>query len=767
MKLMFRTVVLLISSAIGMTTANAYEVPTHQALTIEAVNRSVLVTDPTLLTDIDMPGIDAQYPMTSTAGTYPGRTVVSTGAADEDGHTIDDTRRVFNHFYDVQYNHYAGRGMDVLGYVGNPSPLWAIEDSGEVLDLDNHRPQVFSVRQLQQYYYLSLTSASRADRIYNFGRVLESTGHVVHHLQDMAQPQHVRNDQHLHPLPATTYNPGWALYEQYSWRKFEKPGVLTDLLNANSYPPPTFGTSREFWYTTGTTVARYLGMGEFTSNNFISHGTNFRPTWTSANGIDIVPTATEPLPNKYNYDGTSKYIETQSVTVSTMGGAQRSGYVDFVIGKAFDEKFGAITGNLRVAATSVTDLTAWGAAYGQNSGRANVFTENTAIYDDEHRVLIPRAVGFSAGLINHMFRGRLGLTRSSPSTPSWTVTNLSGTLVNGSTVGQAIAGRIALYYDDSNGQRLPLPGASSQQVSLAYGGSVNIGTTEPPSSTTKIIAVFMGKVGAEGDPNADATSGFYAVAGKVVSFQPLSIPCSSYYPGYPGFARAGWSPMNGDQGINSGTALNPAYDPGLVEFGSTAGVIQGEFQTVPVPNFQGWNLVIRSGSSTGPIVYASNGYMSSNKNFSFAHPGGYDPLKTKLFVKLLPGNPEPQGIGLPWNLVLSCPGLQITDDQRNFGFVPVALTVNTSVGFCNDGTVSFKLDGNDAGQVQLPRGSSTTSPVYASTNTTMVHVGQHTASAKTSISNSKPGCGGTVTVGFSDRAGVHSFSAGGATITVQ
>lgn len=67
-----------------------------------------------------MPGLSGAYPF---AGGYAlGSSLVPYGALAEDGNDTDDSRRVFNHFFDVQYNNFAGRGMAVLGFTGNPSP---------------------------------------------------------------------------------------------------------------------------------------------------------------------------------------------------------------------------------------------------------------------------------------------------------------------------------------------------------------------------------------------------------------------------------------------------------------------------------------------------------------------------------------------------------------------------------------------------------------------------------------------------------------------
>lgn len=102
----------------------------------------------------------------------------------------------------------------------------------------------------------------------------------MHHLQDMAQPQHVRNDAHLdlgdvevagyqlNPL----YNP--SLYEVWT---LDHPPI--DLL-FSAYSPvysesetETFNKPRQFWTTTEGNGTGGKGIAEYTNRGFFSAGT--------------------------------------------------------------------------------------------------------------------------------------------------------------------------------------------------------------------------------------------------------------------------------------------------------------------------------------------------------------------------------------------------------------------------------------------------------------------------------------------------------------
>ena len=86
--------------------------------------------------------------------------------------------------------------------MGNRSPLrknpsdWALEDTQD-LGAD----QLFSFKDARRYFFEALSGTgffgqSASGRAANFGLMFQSLGHVIHHIQDMAQPQHVKNEAH-------------------------------------------------------------------------------------------------------------------------------------------------------------------------------------------------------------------------------------------------------------------------------------------------------------------------------------------------------------------------------------------------------------------------------------------------------------------------------------------------------------------------------------------------------------------------------------------
>ena len=94
--------------------------------------------------------------------------------------------RLFNHFFNVQGD---SRGLPF----SVAAPDWALGVAGRGAgSTQNH----FTVLDAWLAQVRSLTAEVRADRDRSAATLFRTLGHVVHLLQDMAQPQHVRNDPH-------------------------------------------------------------------------------------------------------------------------------------------------------------------------------------------------------------------------------------------------------------------------------------------------------------------------------------------------------------------------------------------------------------------------------------------------------------------------------------------------------------------------------------------------------------------------------------------
>lgn len=179
----------------------AYDIVNHFDLSGAAFKASVL-TKPKSLERLGLQAIAKGQRFPATSGSdipqfsegssqcahgvlLPVELLVSCGAMFED---VPGTRSL-NHFYDPAH---AGRPLTIGAALGRASPDWALEDNGNVT------PQEFSYKAARSNLFLAMSATeSLTKRDEYWGKVFQSVGQVVHHLQDMAQPQHVRNDDHF------------------------------------------------------------------------------------------------------------------------------------------------------------------------------------------------------------------------------------------------------------------------------------------------------------------------------------------------------------------------------------------------------------------------------------------------------------------------------------------------------------------------------------------------------------------------------------------
>jgi hypothetical protein len=427
----------------------------------------------------------------------------------------------------------------------------------------------------------------------------------------MAQPQHTRNEQHVHPLGAKgiylPFNVPWSYYEL---RTAGQNGTINTMLenqraSNTGYPIPKFSTARQFWHSENSTTAQYIGMAEFTSNNFTSYAKQY--TAIAGSPTSIGPAAEFPLPN-----GTGKRIVrcATPATKNVNNVVIPAGQADCVMGPVFD----GYTKKSQDVVLAMRSLTYMFTDAGKAGAQYPVFIESPVTYDAAYPILMPRAVAFSAGLINHFFRGKLNLIKGASDT-QWSFKNEGEDLMDGT---------FSIYSEDSAGMRTLING-TTLRASAVPGQSINLNFTAP-ASTTKLVAVFRGQIGAEGD--SGLSSGYYAVAGKAVPFKPsvAAIPC--------------------------GTPVSRSGGSGTVSFtqelGDTAGKVTVNFNTYSVPD----GLEVTPDNNKQVSLVSSKGLVTGSHTYTFDHqPSVRNSTKVNVTVN---GNPN----STVWNLAMSCPGAQ-------------------------------------------------------------------------------------------------------------
>jgi hypothetical protein len=191
--------------------------------------------------------------------------------------------RVFAHFYNPQAG---GVGLSVPGSgTAQPaSPEWSLTGAGATSGIILATgPNHFSYADARASFYRALTQTRKAERDTNWGLTFQSPGHVIHHLQDMAQPQHVRGDDHCDAAPCAlslSYKPS-AFERLMGTQRFVE---AIQSLAQSATTPILFGSPREFWNAAGSeTLSAYAaanqGIAAYTNTNFVSTRTDFRLKW--------------------------------------------------------------------------------------------------------------------------------------------------------------------------------------------------------------------------------------------------------------------------------------------------------------------------------------------------------------------------------------------------------------------------------------------------------------------------------------------------------
>lgn len=380
--------------------ARAYEMATHFDLANAAVLKSRLGTDPELLTMLGLPG--EPYRFASPPGedapdftdecrhgaAFAIPKLIACGAQFEDHPGM----RALSHFYDPVRD----RALTIGGKsLGSRSPDWAVEESD------------YSYAVARSAFYSALTTTGgRVGRDGHWGRMFQALGQVIHHLQDMAQPQHVRNDAHLDRAYVPYFhNP--SLYEKYTLK--QRIDLRPLMESASAAPVFTntmrglFKTPRDFWRNGGET-----GIAQFTNRNFVSAGTNFDIL------DDTQVSVTEyALPNPGGMSGTidAREIDPPLSPEVMAFCAEKSSSCSL----SFYATQGDIA-NARASTLSIFDqyIARRQIRYGSADDNGSVeyavdrvFSLNRYNFEAAYPHLLPRAVSYSAGLINYFFRGQL------------------------------------------------------------------------------------------------------------------------------------------------------------------------------------------------------------------------------------------------------------------------------------------------------------------------------------------------------------------------
>lgn len=341
--------------------AAAYETPVHSAITRAAFVQSMRDRD--FLKDLGvLHFFDARGELRSEG--FLGRTPMGWSMY---GSIVEDSnvRSIF-HFYDPLAT--GGQGL-----FGNSvsAPIWALEHpSNATYSLPGTRNSLFG----------ALTNTDTIVRPKMWRDTFQGIGQFTHLLQDMAQPQHVRNDDHF-----SLTEQFFSLFPDYS--RYEKHTLFLNafgLLRFSGYPTVKLPTYRSYWNTGDD-----RGLAQSTNLNFVSEKTNLD---TGRYGSPLATLLKEEvIPQVVD-------VFNRPITGATDVTVQYASY-------SYTDRYqGTPVTNDRLSAFSIFDFQRL-----QMTGR-----HAYSLYNTNHQryaeILIPQAVGYSAGLMGRFLRGSMEIS---------------------------------------------------------------------------------------------------------------------------------------------------------------------------------------------------------------------------------------------------------------------------------------------------------------------------------------------------------------------
>ncbi|MBI4641222.1 MAG: hypothetical protein HY731_11040, partial [Candidatus Tectomicrobia bacterium] len=393
-----------------------------------------------------------------------------------------------NHFFDVQRG---GGGLSTWFANGYPAPGWALGQQGR-------SENQFTILDARIYQFKSLTESTKEAREQNTALLFRTLGQVIHLVQDMAQPQHTRNDPHAGCLFGIGGEHSW--YEDYIDKRargarFRTRGQPAPPLSFGGYLPPRFANYNDFW----TTIDQ-KSLADFSSRNFLSARTNFSflSPLGGCGGLSE-PTCDPFNPKAYTQRATP-------FSFQTVDGKTISGEVTLFLGNVHDRLTGTTIPNVAVSSRSLWDQ------HLESQGFFPVFSLNTLNYDSMSDLLLPRAVGYATGLLDYFFRGKINLVPNEGAGSGYVIENNTD---------EDMQGSFELYYDNTSNERVKITDGDFPLVTLiprnSRSGTVNFTSPTDAKEPGTYLVVFRGELGNETDAVVgrvikSKTSGIYLLA---------------------------------------------------------------------------------------------------------------------------------------------------------------------------------------------------------------------------------------------------------------
>jgi hypothetical protein len=376
--------------------------------------------------------------------------------------------RALNHFHNPLLP-WDQAGLTVGLQVGQSSVLW--QQNPDQRDLFLFQ-DTWSWPLARTRFLDFLTKPTQAERDRALADTARALGQVMHLVQDATVPAHVRNDPHLvldgyeRRMEELRTNRDAALRARFQ-SLLSLPALLpSPLIFSLTFDPQapvpiarlidtdTFSGIDIATYTTGNRI----GVAEYTNGGYVSDDTIVRD-FAFPRTESLGPAFCEPSPC---VDGSRLYFAKVS----------EGDIVSHFVAR------GALQERLRFR--------------GQDHPAGYMLEDRT--YEAAAKKLFPRAVGYSAGLLDYFFRGQFSADPASVGSSAQLAFDLR-TL----TPGEDFSGAVAIYYDNAAGQRVSVAGLTPTTLTLtATAPGARVSFTRPSDNPSdEYVIVLTGRLGEE------------------------------------------------------------------------------------------------------------------------------------------------------------------------------------------------------------------------------------------------------------------------------
>ena len=345
-----------------------------------------------------------------------------------DGSKFEDTGSLFqfltgqarslNHFHNPARATLGEAGLTDIPWFMSPgmsTPLW-----GQDGNYQNDKPQGnWSWQKVREHEYKYLIALSKADEDNSLADMLTGLGYQMHLIQDMGQPNHVRNDTHI--LDGAS----WIMGLETWVRKNDD--LVRELLTPSNIPAVAVDLRPEFRDDAGNQkvpVARLFdtrgykgarqpsadfnqGLAEYTNSNFFSESTVF-----AAEGfVGETPLKRyNPYPNK-NETNIQDFIDHRLASFSVTDDGDVGPFETIVISK--QNTTGEKLNCLATTGPFTNKLLLERGAEDKYFFRSFMYD---ACFPEYARKLIPASAAYSFAMLDYFFRGTMDVTIP-PETP--------------------------------------------------------------------------------------------------------------------------------------------------------------------------------------------------------------------------------------------------------------------------------------------------------------------------------------------------------------